>query len=128
MRFRDLIPGFQKKQVGSVIQADWDPTERGIRFTIRFEPSGRTLQGVCKAGMDPSTGTFISETDLRAKLPSLRGLAIYEHALSGDPNTFPTEDFKKMKIQFSLSNLAFSYQSETKPVDANTFISRAFRR
>ncbi len=127
MRFRDLIPGFQKKQVGSVIQADWDPNVRGIRFTIRFEPSGRTLQGVCKAGMDPSTGAFISETDLRAKLPQLRDLPIYEHAACGDPNTLSAEDFRKMKIQFSISNLAFSYHSEAKPLDANTFISKAFR-
>lgn len=127
MRFRDLIPGFQKKQVGSVIQAEWDSLERGISFTIRFEPSGRTLQGMCKAGMDPSTGTFVSESDLRAKIPHLRDLPIYDHATSGDPNTFSTSDFQKMKIQFSLSNLAFSYHSETRPMDANTFISKALR-
>ncbi len=128
MRFRDLIPGFQKRQVGSVIEAEWDATQRGIRFTIRFEPSGRTLQGVCKAGVDPSTGTFISETDLRAKMSALRGLPIFEQATSGDPNHFSVEDFRKMKIQFSLSNMNLSYRSDAQPVDANTFISKAFRR
>lgn len=128
MRFRDLIPGFQKKQVGSVIQAEWDSLERGISFTIRFEPSGRTLQGVCRAGMDPSTGSFVSEADLRAKIPHLLNLPIYEQATSGDPNTFSTSDFQKMKIHFSLSSLAFSYHSQSRPMDANTFISKALRK
>jgi hypothetical protein len=128
MRFRDLLPHFQGKSVGRVIQADWDPAEHGIRFTIRFEPSGRTLQGTCKAGVDPATGTFISETDLRAKIPKLRDLPIYENATSGDPNTLSVEEFRKMKIHFSLSNLNFSYHSETRQLEINTLLSRSLRR
>lgn len=128
MRFKDLLKSNQPKPVGRVIQADWDASEHGVRFAIRFEPSGRTLSGICRAGADPVSGTFVSETDLRGKIPRIRDLVIYEDPASGDPNTLSTEDFSKMKIRFSFSNLTLSYQSSGFSPDSNTFISHIFRK
>ncbi|GMV67290.1 MAG: hypothetical protein KJ050_04155 [Candidatus Omnitrophica bacterium] len=128
MRFRDLLPAFQPRPVGRVVQADWDAGEHGVRFTIRFEPSGRTLNGLCRAGADPVSGAYLSEADLRGKIPQIRNLEIYEDPAGGDPNTLSSDDFRKMKIRFSLSNLSLSYQSTSPAPDTNTFISRILRR
>jgi hypothetical protein len=127
MRFSDLLPGFQKKQVGRVLRADWDSAEHGIRFTLVFEPSNRTLEGIVNSGADPTTGVFITESELRSKLRQVQDLKIFEHPTSGDPNTFSNEDFRSMKIEFSLSNLSLGYRATAPPVTANTFLSRILR-
>ena len=82
MKFSDLLPGRVKRQVGRVTRAEWDQAERGIRFTIQFEPSGRRVEGVCRAGHDPVSGSFVAERDLRAKLPLLATYLGHQH-LSG---------------------------------------------
>jgi len=127
MRFLDLVGGKQPKVVGSVTQAEWDPSEHGIRFMVQFEPSGRRLQGVCRAGSDPLTGTFITETEMRAKLKRFREIKVYEDKTGGDPNTMSAEDFKKLTIEFSLSTLSMAYRPPSRPITSNSFLSRILR-
>jgi hypothetical protein len=127
MRFRDLLYGGGPKKVGEVVQAEWDAAERGIRFVIRFMPSGRRLEGVCRAGVDPNSGNFVSETDLRAKLKTFREIEVFEDMSGSDPNTLSPEDFKQMKIEFSLSTLSIRASSNARPISSNTFLSRLFR-
>jgi hypothetical protein len=127
MRFRDLLPASEPKQVGRVVSAAWDEARHGIGFRVQFDPSGRILDGFLRAGVDPVTGNFVSETDLRAKLSALQGLGIYENATGCNPNTLSSEDFRKLKIEFSLSNLRFSYRPPDRPLETNTFLSRILR-
>ncbi|MCG3199230.1 MAG: hypothetical protein HUU16_15295 [Candidatus Omnitrophica bacterium] len=127
MRFSDLLPGFTPKVVGRVIEAEWDAAEGGIRFIIRFDPSGRLLHGVCRAGSDPRTGSFLSESELRSKLPRFRDLVLHEHPTGGDPNTLSTEEFRKLSIEFSLSTFSLGYRPTQPPVSVNSLLSRALR-
>jgi len=127
MRFSDFFRTRSRKQVGRIVEAGWAPAEHGIRFTILFEPSNRRIQGVCRAGNDPVTRTFVSERDLMAKLPDFKNLKVYESPLGGDPNTMSPEEFREMKIELSLSNLTVGYQGADRPLSANSFISRLFR-
>ncbi|MCA9414443.1 MAG: hypothetical protein KC940_13180 [Candidatus Omnitrophica bacterium] len=127
MRFSDLLPGRAKHQVGQVISAEWDPNRRGIRFTIQFQPSSRRLEGFCASGHNPVTGKYIDERDLKNKIENFIGLPVYEHALGGDPNKMGVEDFKKLKIELTLTDMHLSVKPASRPVDSNTFISRIFR-
>lgn len=127
MKFSNLLPGAGKKQVGKVVSAEWDDGEKGVRFAIRFEPSGRKVTGVCRAGSDPTTGAFVAERDLKAKIPDFLNLKVYENATGGDPNTMSADNFRKLKIQLSLSDLRVSYDSPGRVMDTNTFLSRMFR-
>lgn len=127
MRFSDLLPGSAKHRVGQVVLAEWDASRHGIRFVIQFQPSGRRLEGFCASGQDPVTGKYIAEADLKKKVEDFRDLAVYEHALGGDPNQLPAEDFKKLKIELTLSDMHLSVRPTTRPIDSNTFISRIFR-
>jgi hypothetical protein len=127
VKFADLLGTRENKQVGKVVDAFWDPGEHGIRFTILFEPSMRRVKGVCRAGDDPVSGKFISEQDLRAKLSRFKGIPVHENPLGGDPNTMSLEEFRAMKIELSFSNLSIGYQSPSRKVGANSFISRLFR-
>jgi len=127
MRFSDLLPRSGRKQVGKVVSAVWDDAEKGVRFSIRFDPSGRKVNGLCRAGNDPTTGSFVAERDLKAKIPDFLSLKVYENASGGDPNTMSAEDFRKLKIELSLSDLRVSYRSPERVMDTNTFLSRIFR-
>jgi hypothetical protein len=127
MRFSDLLPSQGPKAVGRVVEAHWDPSERGIRFTIQFHPSDRRVSGVCRAGSDPQTGTFIGESELRAQIPRFKDLVVYENPGYGDPNKLSPEEFQKIRIEFNLRNLNLTYQSPGRRIDANTFLSRIFR-
>lgn len=127
MRFSDYLPAFSHKVVGRVVAAEWDTAEGGIRFTIRFDPSGRSLHGVVRSGSDPRTGTFISEAELRAKLPRFRELVLHEHPTGGDPNTLSAEQFAQVSIEFSLSSFSLGYRPAQPPVTVNSLLSRALR-
>ena len=127
MKFSDLLPNSSPKPVGRVIDAQWDASERGIRFTIQFQPSGRRISGLCRAGNDPVSGTFIGETELRNQIPRFKDLVVYENPGYGDPNKLPPEEFQKIKIEFNLRNLNLSYQSPGRKIDTNSFLSRIFR-
>lgn len=127
MKFSDLLPSSRKKVVGRVVTADWDPAERGVRFALRFEPSGRTLGGILHSGMDSVTGNFLTEADLKQKLPQIRALEILAAPGGKDPNQMSSEEFRDLKIEFSLSDLTFSYRPYTRPIDGNTFLSRILR-
>jgi hypothetical protein len=127
MRFSDLLPGGGRKQVGRIVSAEWDEAEKGVRFAIRFEPSGRKVTGVCHSGSDPTTGSFVAERDLKAKISEFLNLKVYENASGGDPNTMSAEDFRKLKIELNLSDLRVSYRAPERVMDTNTFLSRMFR-
>ena len=127
MRFSDFFPTPSRKLVGRILSAEWDEAEHGIRFQILFEPSGRRIEGVCRAGQDPVSGAFISERELKAKLPQFKELQVYENALSGDPNTISPSEFEKLKIEISLTNLTLGYQGVAPKPDANSFIARMFK-
>ena len=127
MRFAELLGSRENKKVGQVIDAFWDPGEHGIRFTIQFEPSMRRIKGICRAGNDPVSGKFISEQDLRAKLSRFKDIPVYENPLGGDPNTMTPEEFRALKIELSFSSLSIGYQTPSRKISANSFISRLFR-
>ena len=127
MKFRDLFRPSKQKQVGRVIEAKWDSEVGGIRFRILFEPSGRRIGGICRAGADPVSGRFTSELELRSRLPKFKEMKVFESSIGGDPNTMSAEEFAKMKIEINLSDSSIGYQTGSPKPDINSFISKSFR-